>query len=123
MVNSGDLEALGFDTSTLRQLKDQLFPLNSALVGLAGLKRSYDATSNQEEKRRLNLTAMPYHITADRYQRAILLSLKPPLDSIFDKYVEDRKRAVGLQDWHVDHRETGPTTEVPGLEQPRKRSN
>lgn len=123
VVSSVDLEALGFDTATLRQMQDELFPLNSTLVGLAGLKRSYDASSNQEEKRRLNVAAMPYHIAADRYQRAILLSLKPPLDSIFDAYVEERKRMVGIQDWHLDHREDRPSGEVPGLVQPPTRSH
>lgn len=118
VLRSEDLQTLGFDTPTLSEINDELFPLNTALSVLVSLKRSYDASTDKEERGRLNVTAMPYHVTADRYQREILLTLQPPLDSIFDSYIEQRKRAVGLQDWHLDHRVNTSGREVPGLVQP-----
>jgi hypothetical protein len=123
VLSAKDLEARGFDTPTLREIEDELFPLNSSLTALAALKRSYDVTTNKEERGRINATSIPYHIAADRYQRDILLSLKAPLDSLFDSYVEQRKREVGLQDWHPDHRQPPSGTEVPGLVKPRQRTH
>ena len=114
-----DLIPLGFDSATLYQIEPHFALLNTALVALADLKRSYDVSSDETERNRLNAYAVPFHLTADNQQRVILRSLQPPLDSAFDKYVETRKRAVGLQDWHADHREMDNPRELPGLRPPR----
>ncbi|HET9439832.1 MAG TPA: hypothetical protein VFO52_06660 [Longimicrobiales bacterium] len=113
-----DLVPMGFDTTTLYQIEPHFATLNTALVTLAELKRSYDESPEEERRTRLNSYAVPFHITADTHQRAILRSLEPPLDSLFDKYVEERKRAVGLRDWHIDHRQEPPASELPGLAPP-----
>lgn len=118
-----DLVPMGFDTTTLYQIEPHFATLNTALVTLAELKRSYDESPEEERRTRLNSYAVPFHITADTHQRAILRSLKPPLDSLFDKYVEERKRVVGLRDWHIDHRVEPSASELPGLVPPRSSNN
>ena len=115
VITVGDLVPLGFDTTTIYAIEAHIHQLNGALVTLADLKRAFDATTDSRERQRLNAYAVPFHVTADTHQRAILNALRPPLDSVFDRYVEDRKTMVGLQDWHRDHRIQGPSTELPGL--------
>jgi hypothetical protein len=115
VIRLDDLVPLGFDTTTLYLIEPSFHLLNGALVTLAELKQSYDRTTDNTERTRLNRYAVPFHITADTHQRAILMQLAPPTDSVFDRYVEGRKRAVGLTDWHVDHRRQRPATELPGL--------
>lgn len=108
-----DLIALGFDSATIYGIEPHFASLNTALVAMAELKKSYDATEDVQRRNELNAYAIPFHITADRHQRFIMSVLKPPRDSLFDRYVEERKRAVGLEDWHLDHRQ--PTPGLPGL--------
>lgn len=115
IITVSDLVPLGFDTTTLYTIEAHIHVLNGALVTLADLKRAYDDTADVRERQRLNAYAIPFHITADTHQRAILNALRPPLDSVFEQYVEDRKTMVGLQDWHRDHRVPGPSSELPGL--------
>jgi hypothetical protein len=115
VIRLDDLVPLGFDTTTLYLIEPSFHLLNGALVTLAELKSSYDRSTDAAERTRLNRYAVPFHITADTHQRAILTQLAPPSDSVFDRYVESRKRAVGLTDWHVDHRRQRPATELPGL--------
>jgi hypothetical protein len=116
VIRLEDLVPLGFDTTTLYLIEPSFHLLNGALVTLAELKQSYDRSTDSAERTRLNRYAVPFHITADTHQRAILTQLTPPTDSVFDRYVEGRKRAVGLTDWHVDHRRPRPATELPGLD-------
>ena len=111
-----DVIALGFETTTVYEIEPHFASLNTALVALAELKKSYDAAQDQKKRDELNAYSIPFHITADRHQRFILDMLEPPLDSVFDRYVEERKRAVGLTDWHPDHRV--PTPGLPGLVPP-----
>lgn len=114
-----DLIALGFDTVTLYEIEPHFAAMNTALVAMAELKKSYDAAQDAQRRAQLDSYAIPFHLTADRHQRFILQLLKPPLDSVFDHYVEERKRAVGLEDWHPDHRQ--PTPGLPGLTPPTRR--
>ena len=115
VIRLEDLVPLGFDTTTLYLIEPSFHLLNGALVTLAELKQSYDRSTDEGERTRLDRYAVPFHITADTHQRAILTQLTPPRDTVFDRYVEARKRAVGLMDWHVDHRRLRPATELPGL--------
>jgi hypothetical protein len=108
-----DLTALGFDTATIYRIEPHFASLNTALVAMGELKKSYDATEDVRRRNELNAYAIPFHLTADRHLRFILSVLKPPQDSLFDRYVAERKRAVGLEDWHPDHRQ--PTPGLPGL--------
>jgi hypothetical protein len=114
----GDLIPLGFDTAQLYQIEPHFATLNTALVTLAQLKRSYDATTDESLRRRLNAYAIPFHLTADTHQRAVLRLIGPPLDTAFDNYVEGRKDDAGLADWHADHRGEQPGRELPGLVPP-----
>jgi hypothetical protein len=114
----GDLATLGFDTTRLYEIEPHFATLNTALVTLAELKRSYDATTDEQQRRRLNAYAVPLHLTADTHHRVILQLVGAPLDSVFDRYVDRRKRAAGLADWHADHREAPSATELPGLVPP-----
>jgi hypothetical protein len=119
VISVDDLIALGFDTLTVYEIEPHFAALNTALVAMAELKKSYDAATDPGRRNALNTYAIPFHVTADRHQRFILGLLKPPRDSVFDNYVEARKRAVGLTDWHVDHRQ--PTPGLPGLTPPTRR--
>lgn len=110
-----DLVPLGFDTTTLYAIEPHFHLLNGALITLAELKMSYDSSTDANHRASLNAYAVPFHLTADTHQRAILNRLRPPLDSVFDRYVENRKRAVGIVDWHVNHRADPRATELPGL--------
>lgn len=115
VLTVGDLVPLGFDTTTIYTIEAHIYQLNGALVTLADLKRAFDATTDTRERQRLNAYAVPFHVTADAHHRAILNALRPPLDSVFDQFVEDRKTMAGLEDWHADHRVEGPSNELPGL--------
>ena len=115
MITVSDLAPLGFDTTTLYMIEAHVHVLNGALVTVAELKRSFDATTDERHRQRLNAYAIPFHVTADMHQRAILNVLRPPLDTTFDRYVESRKKTAGLEDWHTDHRAQGSGSELPGL--------
>lgn len=121
VIKLEDLVPMGFDTTTIYAIEPHFALLNDALVVLAELKSSFDSTSDGAQRGRLNSYAIPFHLTGDRHQRMILDLLSPPLDSLFDSYVERRKQEVGLADWHVDHRQEGPATELPGLTRPEGR--
>lgn len=116
VISVDDLMAIGFDSMAAYQIEPHFAALNTALVAMAELKKSYDAARDPQQRAELDAYAIPFHLTADRHQRFILQLLAPPLDSLFDRYVEARKRAVGLTDWHVDHRR--PTPGLPGLTPP-----
>lgn len=115
VIRIEDLGPLGLDTTTIYELEPHFSVLNDALVTLAELKRSYDAAATDSMRTRLNAYAVSFHITADFHQRAMLLIVPAPRDSVLDRYIEDRKREAGLADWHIDHREDVRTGELPGL--------
>jgi hypothetical protein len=114
VITIQELLRIGLDTTTIYEIEPHVALLNDALVTLAELKRSYDATSDVDQRNKLNAYAIPFHITADRHHQTALNLLDPPLDSVFDRYVEGRKKTVGLADWHADHRQDRPSTELPG---------
>ena len=115
VIRIEDLGPLGFDTTTIYELEPHFSVLNDALVTLAELKRSYDAAPTDSMRKRLNAYAVSFHITADFHQQAMLHMVPASQDSVLDRYIEDRKRAAGLADWHVDHRQDVRTGELPGL--------
>ena len=112
-----ELEKRGLDEKIAEVIEPHFHVLNAALVTLVELQEKYDAATPKQQ-RGLNARAVPFHITADRHQREIIGLLPMPQESIFDNYVQERKKISGLRDWHTQHTEENPPA---GLTPPKPR--
>ena len=110
-----ELEKRGLDSESAELIEPHFHVLNAALVTLVELQAKYDSAAPGQQLD-LNARAFPFHTTADRHQREIMIILPMPQESIFDNYVQERKRVAGLRDWHSQHREENPPS---GLIPPR----
>ena len=102
-----ELEKRGLDEKSAENIEPHFHVLNAALVTMVELQARY-VLADAEQQKALNAEAVPFHATADRHQRAILELLPMPQETIFDNYVAERKRVVGLNDWHPDHSQQTP---------------
>jgi hypothetical protein len=102
-----ELQKRGLDEASAELIEPHFHVLNAALVTMVELQEKYDA-ADSIARRQYNATAIPFHITADLHQRVIIGLLPMPQETIFDHYVQERKRVVGLHDWHVDHTQPTP---------------
>ena len=115
-----ELQQRGLDSASAELIEPHFHVLNAALVTLLELQAEYDSTTPPKQ-RALNARAIPFHVTADRHQREIINLLPMPQESIFDNYVEARKRLVGLRDPHTQHREENPLTGIGATRTPQQR--
>jgi hypothetical protein len=107
VIVMNELQKRGLDEESAELVEPHFHVLNAALVTMVELLDKYNA-ADSAGRLQYNANAIPFHITADLHQRAIIALLPMPQETIFDNYVQERKRIAGLRDWHIDH--TRPTS-------------